>query len=63
MLQSIAYLHDADVVHRDVKGDNFLLTKPDITDPDQVIILADFGSAIHLEPHQRVQRSLTRAWL
>merc|ERR1719326_1342801 len=45
MATSIAFIHSKSVIHRDVKGDNFLMTKPDIADPDCRVALSDFGTA------------------
>ncbi|CAK0911410.1 unnamed protein product [Prorocentrum cordatum] len=55
MASSIQYLHHRLVVHRDVKGDNFLMDRPDILDPECRIVLTDFGSACRLErPGERL---------
>ena len=34
MLTAIAFIHSKSVIHRDVKGDNFLMDRPDIVHPD-----------------------------
>lgn len=49
MAKAIRYLHDQSIVHRDVKGDNFLMSDRNFTDPAIHIALCDFGTAVHLE--------------
>mmetsp|Transcript_64066 Transcript_64066/g.206364 ORF Transcript_64066/g.206364 Transcript_64066/m.206364 type:complete len:756 (+) Transcript_64066:151-2418(+) len=44
MVESIAWLHKFKVVHRDVKGDNYLMSTRDIADPLCCIFLSDFGT-------------------
>ena len=44
VLQGLNYLHDKNVLHRDIKGANILITK------DGVCKLADFGVAMKIEP-------------
>mmetsp|Transcript_51808 Transcript_51808/g.160498 ORF Transcript_51808/g.160498 Transcript_51808/m.160498 type:complete len:738 (+) Transcript_51808:104-2317(+) len=44
MVESIAWLHRRNVVHRDVKGDNYLMSTRDIADPLCCIFLSDFGT-------------------
>eukprot|EP00930_Biecheleria_cincta_P026768 TRINITY_DN18824_c1_g1_i1.p1 TRINITY_DN18824_c1_g1~~TRINITY_DN18824_c1_g1_i1.p1 ORF type:complete len:1109 (-),score=202.24 TRINITY_DN18824_c1_g1_i1:36-2894(-) len=45
MAQGISWLHQNDVVHRDVKGDNFLTDSKDIAHPRCRIYITDFGTA------------------
>lgn len=52
--QSVAYLHQHAVVHRDLKGDNFLMDLREIEDPSCRIFLSDFGTAVELRPEQRL---------
>merc|ERR1719218_458524 len=54
MTASIDYLHKMCVVHRDVKGDNFLCDRPDITEKQIRIVLTDFGTAVNCQPTERL---------
>merc|ERR1719352_1956287 len=54
MASAIQYIHARSIVHRDVKGDNFMMTIRYITDPNNNIALADFGTALHLKPGERL---------
>lgn len=51
---SIRYLHNRNIVHRDIKGDNYLMDRKDMTDPNCHIVLTDFGTTIELSPGQRL---------
>jgi serine/threonine protein kinase len=44
------HVHSLCIVHRDIKGENFLSNVPDIGDPACIVALADFGTACRLEP-------------
>lgn len=48
-------LHHAGIAHRDVKGDNYLLDRIDITDKDCKCVLTDFGTATKCKIAERVQ--------
>jgi len=61
MTASVEYLHSLCIVHRDVKGDNFLMDRPDLTDPACRIALADFGAACVLAPGQRLSKMVGTA--
>jgi len=52
MMAAIAHVHSFDIVHRDVKGENFLSDRPDIGDPECRVALADFGTAARLDHGQ-----------
>eukprot|EP00440_Ansanella_granifera_P004056 gb/GFBE01004402.1/.p1 GENE.gb/GFBE01004402.1/~~gb/GFBE01004402.1/.p1 ORF type:complete len:409 (+),score=74.84 gb/GFBE01004402.1/:1-1227(+) len=54
MVAAVAHVHSLQIVHRDVKGENFLSDRPDIGDPQCKVALADFGTAIRVEPGERV---------
>lgn len=54
MAVAIQYLHARSIVHRDVKGDNYLMGVKNITDPKCSIALADFGTAYVLKPNERL---------
>lgn len=48
MALAVDYLHSCSIVHRDVKGDNFLCERGDLTDAQNRIVLTDFGAAVEL---------------
>merc|ERR1719203_115402 len=52
MVQSVDWLHQNNVVHRDLKGDNFLMDRMDIESPKCRIYLSDFGTVTELQPQQ-----------
>eukprot|EP00929_Paragymnodinium_shiwhaense_P115467 TRINITY_DN8437_c0_g1_i1.p1 TRINITY_DN8437_c0_g1~~TRINITY_DN8437_c0_g1_i1.p1 ORF type:complete len:805 (+),score=154.98 TRINITY_DN8437_c0_g1_i1:118-2532(+) len=58
MMQSIAYLHSCHIVHRDIKGDNYLMDRSDLLDPELTLVLADFGTALRGEPGARFKDSV-----
>lgn len=51
---SIHYLHSENIIHRDVKGDNYLMSRKDIIDPKNCIVLTDFGTAVEIKPSERL---------
>lgn len=55
LVQGVAYLHQNNVVHRDIKGDNILLNCKAIDDPNCRIFLGDFGSAVEVQPGERLK--------
>jgi len=61
MAVAVQYLHWKGIVHRDIKGDNFVMDREDIADPRCRIALSDFGTACKLGPSERLsERAGTR---
>mmetsp|Transcript_2664 Transcript_2664/g.8928 ORF Transcript_2664/g.8928 Transcript_2664/m.8928 type:complete len:784 (+) Transcript_2664:92-2443(+) len=54
MIEGIAWLHQNQVVHRDVKGDNYLMDRKDIENPACRIYLSDFGTVHKLKEGDRL---------
>lgn len=54
MFSAVTFLHNENVVHRDVKGDNYLLDRYDIVDPECHLTLTDFGSACRISDGERL---------
>eukprot|EP00929_Paragymnodinium_shiwhaense_P009098 TRINITY_DN113140_c0_g1_i1.p1 TRINITY_DN113140_c0_g1~~TRINITY_DN113140_c0_g1_i1.p1 ORF type:complete len:765 (+),score=218.89 TRINITY_DN113140_c0_g1_i1:77-2371(+) len=58
MAEGIAHIHSKMYVHRDIKGDNYLTDRTDITDTKCRVLLSDFGTAVKLaSPTQRLKSS------
>lgn len=58
MFLGITWLHQNNIVHRDIKGDNFLLDRMDIAHPECHVVLSDFGTAIALvHPEERLDEA------
>lgn len=54
MAVAIAYLHERSIAHRDVKGDNYMMSTKDMCKKDCIIALADFGTALVIKPGERL---------
>jgi serine/threonine protein kinase len=54
MGSAIQFLHNKMIVHRDIKGDNFLLDRKNIADPATVAVLTDFGTATPIKPGEKL---------
>jgi len=57
VFRSVAWLHQHGVLHRDIKGDNFLTDRRALEDPACHVCLADFGTATRLQPGTRLKDS------
>jgi len=54
MWNAIVWIHQNSCVHRDVKGDNFMMDMPAVEDPENRIYLADFGTVLEVIPGSRL---------
>jgi len=52
MLQAVAYMHSMNIVHRDIKTENFLLLGEEGTPEGDVLKLCDFGTSARLTPQR-----------
>lgn len=64
MVEAVEWLHQNNVIHRDVKADNFLLDRPHIEHPECQVVLSDFGTARPMVEGQRFHKLVgtTRYW-
>jgi len=53
--EPIAFMHTKSFVHRDVKGDNYLMDMPDVEHPQNRIYLNDMGTARAFAPGERMK--------
>ncbi|CAK9031349.1 unnamed protein product, partial [Durusdinium trenchii] len=54
MTAAVAHVHSLEIMHRDVKGENFLSDRPNIADPHVRVALSDFGTAIRVDRGEKV---------
>jgi serine/threonine protein kinase len=53
MLDGVVHLHSKMAGHFDIKGDNYLMDKKKLEDPDIKILLSDFGTVAFLKEGER----------
>lgn len=59
LLSAIAHCHQRKIVHRDVKPENLLIDKMDLSDSDKLIVkVIDFGISTHFTPDQKLTLSI-----
>lgn len=55
MFQSIEWLHHNNVIHRDLKGDNYLQDRKDLANSKCRVFLSDFGTVKDIAPGERLK--------
>merc|ERR1719277_1274441 len=55
MLQAAQWMHIHNIVHRDLKTNNFLVDCVDINDEFVRLFLCDFGTACRIQPGERLR--------
>jgi calcium-dependent protein kinase len=59
LLSAIAHCHQRKIVHRDVKPENLLIDKMDLSDSDKLIVkVIDFGISTHFTADQKLTLSI-----
>jgi len=54
MWESVTWVHSKGCVHRDIKGDNFMMDLKDVSNLSNKIYLSDFGTVCEISPRQRL---------
>mmetsp|Transcript_50502 Transcript_50502/g.153626 ORF Transcript_50502/g.153626 Transcript_50502/m.153626 type:complete len:305 (-) Transcript_50502:145-1059(-) len=57
MWGAVAFVKSRNCVHRDVKGDNFMMDMKDVAHPDNKIYLSDFDTACECLPGKRLTKN------
>eukprot|EP00931_Biecheleriopsis_adriatica_P087316 TRINITY_DN61809_c0_g1_i1.p1 TRINITY_DN61809_c0_g1~~TRINITY_DN61809_c0_g1_i1.p1 ORF type:complete len:764 (+),score=157.88 TRINITY_DN61809_c0_g1_i1:39-2294(+) len=57
MASAVEHMHSRDLVHRDIKGDNYLLDRPELADKRCRVVLTDFGTVTELPENGRLKQS------
>jgi len=60
MHAACAWVHAQGCVHRDVKGDNFMMDRPNVETPNQRLYLSDFGTVIDFDGMRITQKCGTK---
>jgi len=55
ILDAVKFLHAESVMHRDIKGDNYLIDREDILEQECRVTLADFGTACRFTAGERLE--------
>merc|ERR1712194_455970 len=55
MVQSVEWLHQNECVHRDLKGDNYLMDRKEMEDGQCRVYLSDFGTVVSLKTGERLK--------
>merc|ERR1712137_1479364 len=55
MFQGVAWLHHNNVIHRDLKGDNYLQDRKDLANSKCRVFLSDFGTVRDIAPGERLK--------
>ena len=59
LLSAIAHCHQRKIAHRDVKPENLLIDRMDLSDSDKLIVkVIDFGISTHFTSDQKLTLSI-----
>eukprot|EP00429_Kryptoperidinium_foliaceum_P086215 CAMPEP_0176194440 /NCGR_PEP_ID=MMETSP0121_2-20121125/6002_1 /TAXON_ID=160619 /ORGANISM="Kryptoperidinium foliaceum, Strain CCMP 1326" /LENGTH=718 /DNA_ID=CAMNT_0017533187 /DNA_START=18 /DNA_END=2174 /DNA_ORIENTATION=- len=56
MWEAVGFVHAKNCIHRDVKGDNFMMDFKDVSDMSNRLYLSDFGTVCELAQGQRLNQ-------